>query len=110
MSNQAQTPAPLPDRDPQLARRLVREQGALLLDVRSEAEFSAGHIDGAVLIPHDQVKDRLADIEAKLDGDRSRPIVVYCRSGRRSGLAKDVLLEAGFTQVTNVGGMSDWRE
>jgi phage shock protein E len=95
---------------PALARRLVREQGALLLDVRSAAEFESGHVEGAKLVPHDEVGGRIDEIAGWLDGDRSRPIVVYCRSGKRSKNAKQTLEQAGFTQVVDLGGMSSWCE
>lgn len=103
----AATPG-LPDRDPALACKLVREQQAILLDVRSEREFEAGHLEGAVHIPHDQLADRLAEIEALSAGEAPRPIVTYCRSGHRAGLAKQTLIDAGYTEVTNLGGMKDW--
>jgi phage shock protein E len=95
---------------PALARRLVREQGALLLDVRSPDEFESGHIEGAKLLPHDQVAAHIEEIAGWLDGDRSKPIVVYCRSGNRSGKAKRTLEQAGFTQVIDLGAMSSWCE
>jgi phage shock protein E len=95
---------------PALARRLVREQGALLLDVRSAAEFESGHVDGARLVPHDEVGGRIDEIASLLDGDRNKPIVVYCRSGKRSKKAKQTLEQAGFTQVVDLGGMSSWCE
>lgn len=100
----------LPDRDPALACKLVREQHAVLLDVRSEDEFQGGHLEGAVLIPHDQLGSRLAEVEALTEGDPKRPIVTYCRSGHRAGLAKQTLIDAGYTEVTNLGGMKDWPE
>jgi phage shock protein E len=95
---------------PALARRLVREQGALLLDVRSAAEFESSHVTGAKLVPHDEVGSRIDEIAGWLDGDRSKPIVVYCRSGKRSALAKQTLEQAGFTRVVDLGGMSSWCE
>ena len=100
--------AELPDRDPSLARRLVKEEGALLLDVRSAGEYEAGHLEGAVLIPHDALTERLAEVLEKQGGDKDKPIVLYCGSGRRAGIAKEELKRAGFTRVTNLGGMSDW--
>lgn len=95
---------------PVLARRLVREQGGLLLDVRSAGEFESGHVEGAKLVPHDEVGARLDEITSWQDGDRSKPIVVYCRSGNRSAKAKQTLEQAGFTQVVDLGGMSSWCE
>lgn len=100
----------LPDRDPALACKLVREREALLLDVRSDEEFAAGHLEGALHVPHDQLASRLDVVLARVGGDRGRPVVTYCRSGRRSGIAKETLIDAGFTQVTNLGGMSAWTD
>lgn len=99
----------LPDRNPELAHRLVEEENALLLDVRSTSEFDGGHAEGAVLVPHGEVPDRIAEIEKLQDGDKDKPIVVYCRSGHRAGIAKQSLLDAGFTHVTNVGGLDDYQ-
>ncbi len=101
--------AGLVDRDPELAHRLVEQEDALLLDVRSQSEFDAGHAQGAVLVPHTEVPQRIAEIEKLQDGDKQRPIVVYCRSGHRAGIAKQSLIDAGFTQVTNVGGLDDYQ-
>lgn len=100
--------APLPDRDPALAHRLVDEHGAIVLDVRTQAEFDEGHVDIATLIPHDQLADRIAEVRKLVGDDLGKPIVLYCRSGKRAGEAKKVLLEQGFTHVTNLGGYTDW--
>ena len=102
--------AGLPDRDPALACRLVRKEGAVLLDVRTAEEFAEGHVEGAVNIPHGEIDARAAEIDALQGGDKSTPIVVYCRSGRRSGIAKQSLIDGGRSQVSNVGGLSDWSE
>jgi len=75
-------------------------EGALIVDVRTNGEFAEGHYPGAINIPLDTVEDRLAEF-----GDRQGPIIVYCRSGRRSGIAKDILENAGFTKVQNGGGL-----
>jgi phage shock protein E len=81
--------------------------GALLLDVRSEKEFSTGHIPNAVLIPYDELASRLAE----LGSDSDRPVVVYCESGKRAGMAGETLVEAGFTNVSHLeGDMRGWRE
>jgi phage shock protein E len=78
------------------------EAGALVVDVRTPAEFSAGAYPGAINIPVDQVEKRLSEF-----GDRKRPVVLYCRSGHRAGLAKTVLEKNGFSDVTNGGGLKD---
>jgi phage shock protein E len=86
---------------PAEARRLVQE-GAVLLDVRSIGEFSAGHIPGAINIPVDQVAARADELAAK-----GKSIVVYCASGMRSGAAARMLKSKGIT-VFDLGGMSRW--
>ena len=100
--------AGLPDRDPTLACRLVRKQGAVLIDTRTREEYDGGHVEGAISVPHDQTAERIEEIRAAAGDNLDRPIVVYCGSGRRAGLAKQTLVEQGFRQVTNVGGMADW--
>jgi len=73
------------------------DEGALLLDVRTPQEYKAGHLEGAMNIPHDQIKARIGE----LGTDKDRAIVLYCRSGRRTGIAAGVLREAGFTNVVD---------
>ena len=93
------------DAPPEEVRRLIQE-GALLVDVRSEQEFKSGHLEGAVHIPHTEVAKRLAEFGP----DKQRPIVVYCRSGGRSGKAQAVLQSNGFTKVVNGGGYQQLKE
>ncbi len=83
------------------ARRLVGG-GALLLDVRTAGEFADQHIDGAVNVPFDEVEARLAEL-----GPATRPIVAYCHSGRRSGIAATALRARGYT-VWDLGPMTAW--
>jgi phage shock protein E len=118
----AETPAPaaeapaasegLPDRDPALAKRLVEDEGAVLLDVRTPEEHAEGNLEGSVNISHETIveqdADALSEIETLTGGDKSKAIVVYCRSGGRAGKAKAALEAAGYTRVTNVGGMTDY--
>lgn len=66
-----------------------------LLDVRTPEEFADGHLPGAKSIPHDRLADRLADVKIS----KNEPVVVYCKSGRRAGIAADVLAAAGFKQI-----------
>jgi rhodanese-related sulfurtransferase len=82
------------------ARALV-QKGATLLDVRSAGEFASGHLEGARLIPHDEVGRRKGELPS------GAPVVVYCRSGRRSAAAATVLRGQGF-EVYDLGGMSGW--
>ena len=99
----------LPDGDRALAERLIKEENAVLLDVRTPGEFQSGALPGAVNIPVQEFKARLAEVERLTGGDKKHAIVVYCRSGRRSGIAKEMLLEAGYDRVTNAGGIGDLR-
>ncbi|NVB38028.1 rhodanese-like domain-containing protein [Pseudenhygromyxa sp. WMMC2535] len=98
---------PLPDGDRQLAHRLVQE-GVLLLDVRTQAEYDERHLDGSVLIPHDQVGQRVAEVLERQGGDKQKPIVVFCRRGGRAATAKQTLMKHGFTEITNLGSIDDY--
>lgn len=73
---------------------------AIWIDVRTPQEYLGGHLDGAVNIPHTQVAQRIAEVTA----DKNAEINLYCRSGRRSGLAVDILKQMGYTNVHNRGG------
>ena len=84
------------------AKQLVAD-GALLLDVRSPAEFDRGHIPGARNIPLQQLGDRLGEL-----GEKTAPIVVHCAAGVRSASAVSRLRGAGFTAVHDLGAMSAW--
>jgi rhodanese-related sulfurtransferase len=84
------------------AQRLVAA-GARLVDVRTQQEFDAGHVPGAVLIPYDQIATRAAEL-----GARDTPIVLYCRTGRRTAIAAQALEGLGFTRVWDLQGISNW--
>ena len=75
-----------------------------LVDVRTEDEFKAGHIAGAKLIPDTEIKDRAAtDLP-----DKNARILVYCRSGVRSAGAARTLIDLGYTNVYDMGGIINW--
>ncbi len=80
------------------------QDGAFVLDVREPSEWNEFHAPGATLIP-------LGELAARVDElPRDRPIVVVCRSGNRSQQGRDILLDAGFTNVTSMdGGLNAWR-
>ena len=80
------------------------ETGYVILDVRAQSEFDQGHIPGAILIPDTEVEDRA---EAELT-DKDQLILVYCRSGRRSKLAAEILVKLGYTNIKEFGGIIDW--
>ncbi len=84
------------------AKELV-EAGALLLDVRTAAEFAGGHLPAAVNIPVGELGGKLEKLAPK-----DRAVVVYCASGVRSAVAAGVLRDAGFASVKNLGAMSRW--
>ena len=84
------------------ARRLV-QAGGRLVDVRTPGEFASGHIDGAVNIPLQELEQRLGELKP-LDS----PIVLYCRSGNRSGRASRLLKGAGYSAVHDLGSISRW--
>lgn len=75
---------------------------ALVLDVRSRGEFAAGHLPGALNIPHTELRERLDEVRTAADG---RPVRVHCASGFRSYLAHRVLVQAGFDSANLSGGM-----
>ena len=78
------------------------QNGALLVDVRTAEEFATGHLPGAINIPHGEIVQGLA----ALDVSQSTDIVLYCRSGNRSGMATASLTGAGFTKAVNAGAYS----
>ncbi len=81
----------------------LREEGAFVLDVRQPEEWEAGHISGATLIPLGELSSRLSEIPS------DKTVVVVCRSGNRSAQGRDILLKAGFSPVTSMGGgMTNW--
>lgn len=75
----------------------IIKDGAYLVDVRSPGEFAGGSAEGAVNIPLDQIANRADELKGK------EPIVVFCRSGNRSGQAKSILEQKGFKDVINGG-------
>jgi phage shock protein E len=75
------------------------------IDVRTQQEFDAGHLDAALHIPYDEIESGIAPLSL----DRDAPINLYCGSGRRAGLAKERLEALGFTQVTNAGSLESAR-
>lgn len=77
---------------------------ALVLDVRNQDEYDRGHLSQALLIPVAELETRIGEVESALGGDKSKKIVAYCGSGRRSGKAKELLEQHGFTNVVNGGG------
>ena len=86
-----------------LARQQKGDPALFVLDVRTPEEFAAGHVPGAVNIPHEQVAARAADVP------KDKDVVIYCRSGRRSALAAEALAAKGYTRLGHLDGdMMAW--
>ena len=79
-------------------------EGYVILDTRTQEEYDERHIPGAILIPHDQIKDQAESLLT----DKDQLILVYCRSGRRSKLASEDLVALGYTNIMEFGGIIDW--
>ena len=77
------------------------EQQALIVDVRTPEEFADGHYPGAINIPHESILDGLN----QLGVTTSTAVILYCRSGNRSGQAEQALRDKGFTEARNAGGL-----
>ena len=75
------------------------KKGAIVLDVRSKGEFASGHVKNSINIPVDQLSNNLARLK-----DKNKTIITCCASGMRSGSAKTILLNNGYTDVHNGGG------
>ena len=77
----------------------------VVVDVRTQEEYDAGYIPGAVLVPNEEIGDPVPD---QLPEDLDQPLLLYCRSGRRSKEAAEKLAALGYTQVYEFGGIQDW--
>ena len=76
---------------------------AVILDVRPLAEYHSGRVRNALLVPYDSIAQTILTVAP----DKNQTIYLYCRSGRRSGIASDTLKGMGYTRVVNLGGLSD---
>ena len=82
------------------------EAGATVIDVRSAEEFASGHLRNAINIPHDQIDSRVQE----LGDNKQKAIILYCKSGRRAGLAQESLKAHGFTNSNNAGAYNSLAE
>lgn len=85
------------------AKQIV-ESGAAVVDVRTDVEFSAGHIPGAVHIPVADVQQRASELS------KEQPVLIYCRSGNRSGPVADAFAASGYDAHSIEGGLVAWQE
>lgn len=76
---------------------------AIWIDVRSADEYAGGHVEAAVNIPHTEIAGKISAVS----GDKNQEIKLYCRSGKRAGMAKQTLEQMGYTNVTNIGGYEE---
>ena len=88
------------------AKSMMEEQpDAVVLDVREQDEYDAGHIPGAVLLPVGTINEETA---ASAIPEKDTVVLVYCRSGNRSKTASQALADLGYTQIYEFGGIKDW--
>ena len=80
------------------------EEGYIILDVRTQEEYDQGHIPGATQISHEEIAEKAEGVLT----DKNQLILVYCRSGRRSKIAAEALVELGYTNIKEFGGIIDW--
>ena len=87
------------------AKKLIKEQKAQLVDVRTPEEFAMSMLPGAINIP-------LQDIDALAKGaiDATLPVIVFCRSGQRSHMAMQILMSQGYKDVHNLGSFMAWHQ
>ena len=89
----------------ELQQKLNDKAPIVLLDVRTQEEFDNGHIPGALLLPYDEIDQKAAQLLL----EKEKEIIIYCRSGRRSAIAKDSLEALGYNNVKDFGGMNRWQ-
>ncbi|MDO4867782.1 MAG: rhodanese-like domain-containing protein [Clostridia bacterium] len=91
--------------DQETAREMMaREDGHVVVDVRRQDEYDAGHIPGAILVPNETIGEEMPEALPDLE----QVILVYCRSGNRSKQAAEKLADIGYSNVYEFGGIIDW--
>ncbi len=91
---------------PQQVSNLMNKESAVVIDIREKGEYTAGHIVGAIHIPHAKMVSRIAELEKYKD----RPIVLTCKYGQHAGATSKLLTTAGFEQVYKLGGgIAEWQ-
>lgn len=87
------------------AKELIDSDDTLaIIDVRTQEEFDTGHIPNAILLPLDTLADKASEVLP----DKEQRLLIYCRSGNRSATAAKQLIEMGYTEVYDFGGIIDW--
>lgn len=80
-------------------KEIVVDENTVLIDVRTEKEYNRGHLVNAINIPHSEIKEKIKEQA----GDTETKVILYCRSGRRSGIAERTMREMGYKNVLNAG-------
>lgn len=88
----------------QAIQMMAENEGYIILDVRTAAEYHEGHIEGAINVPNEEISDK----EVSRLPDKSQMIFVYCRSGNRSKDASEKLVKLGYTNIVEFGGINTW--
>jgi len=89
---------------PEFLKKILDEndKNYLLIDVRTPSEYKKGHIPSALLIPYDEIEKHTEEIS------KEKVIILYCHSGRRSGIALSALKNLGYKKLINFGGITNW--
>jgi sulfur dioxygenase len=89
------------------SKQLITEGNITIIDTREENEFDAGHLEAAILLPRGVLEFKVANIPEL--ADKSKPVLVYCRTGGRAALAAQALKTLGYTNVLSLaGGYEAW--
>ena len=83
---------------------MEKHEDCVILDVRTQAEYDAGHIPGASCLPNEEIAEKTVSVLP----DKDQMILVYCRSGNRSKQASQKLADLGYTNIKEFGGIIDW--
>lgn len=86
--------------------RALADAGAKIIDVRTAEEYNSGHLAGAINIPHDQIGEKIARVTT----NKSEPLLIHCRSGKRSAVATATLEARGYTNVIDLGSLDNARQ
>lgn len=89
----------------QTLKELVKNPSTLIVDVRSPWEFDIEHVPGAMNIPLEELVYKAEELR-----ETGKPVVLYCRSGNRSGQAAQILDQAGYSQIYDLGGIVTWQQ
>jgi rhodanese-related sulfurtransferase len=89
---------------PAEAKEIMDNEETIVLDVRTKQEYDQGYIEGSVLLPVDEISAKAEEVLK----DKEAKILVYCRSGNRSATAAKTLIEMGYENVLDFGGIIDW--